>query len=146
MSETMQIHASLVAIDGKGVLLCGKSGMGKSDLAFRLIENKSAQLVADDVVDLFISEDVLYGKAPDKLKGFLEVRGVGIYSYKYLDKIQISLIVNLVDDISMVERLPFETKRTLLGIDVEEYNLYQREISAAEKIQLMLRDKRCKIA
>lgn len=146
MSETMQIHASLVAIDGKGVLLCGKSGMGKSDLAFRLIENKSAQLVADDVVDLFISEDVLYGKAPDKLKGFLEVRGVGIYSYKYLDKIQISLIVNLVDDISMVERLPFETKRTLLGIDVEEYNLYQREISAAEKIQLMLRDKRYKIA
>lgn len=146
MSETMQIHASLVAIDGKGVLLCGKSGMGKSDLAFRLIENKSAQLVADDVVDLFISEDVLYGKAPDKLKGFLEVRGVGIYSYKYLDKIQISLIVNLVDDISMVERLPFGTKRTLLGIDVEEYNLYQREISAAEKIQLMLRDKRYKIA
>ena len=146
MSETMQIHASLVAIDGKGVLLCGKSGMGKSDLAFRLIENKSAQLVADDIVDLFISEDVLYGKAPDKLKGFLEVRGVGIYSYKYLDKIQISLIVNLVDDISMVERLPFETKRTLLGIDVEEYNLYQREISAAEKIQLMLRDKRYKIA
>ena len=146
MSETMHIHASLVAIDGKGVLLCGKSGMGKSDLAFRLIENKSAQLVADDVVDLFISEDVLYGKAPDKLKGFLEVRGVGIYSYKYLDKIQISLIVNLVDDISMVERLPFETKRTLLGIDVEEYNLYQREISAAEKIQLMLRDKRYKIA
>ena len=146
MSETMQIHASLVAIDGKGVLLCGKSGMGKSDLAFRLIENKSAQLVADDVVDLFISEDVLYGKAPDKLKGFLEVRGVGIYSYKYLDKTQISLIVNLVDDISMVERLPFGTKRTLLGIDVEEYNLYQREISAAEKIQLMLRDKRYKIA
>ena len=146
MSETMQIHASLVAIDGKGVLLCGKSGMGKSDLAFRLIENKSAQLVADDVVDLFISEDVLYGKAPDKLKGFLEVRGVGIYSYKYLDKIQISLIVNLVDDISMVERLPLGTKRTLLGIDVEEYNLYQREISAAEKIQLMLRDKRYKIA
>lgn len=146
MSETMQIHASLVAIDGKGVLLCGKSGMGKSDLAFRLIENKSAQLVADDVVDLFISEDVLYGKAPNKLKGFLEVRGVGIYSYKYLDKIQISLIVNLVDDISMVERLPFGTKRTLLGIDVEEYNLYQREISAAEKIQLMLRDKRYKIA
>ena len=146
MSETMQIHASLVAIDGKGVLLCGKSGMGKSDLAFRLIENKSVQLVADDVVDLFISEDVLYGKAPDKLKGFLEVRGVGIYSYKYLDKIQISLIVNLVDDISMVERLPFGTKRTLLGVDVEEYNLYPREISAAEKIQLMLRDKRYKIA
>lgn len=146
MSEKMQIHASLVAIDEKGVLLCGKSGRGKSDLAFRLIESKSAQLVADDVVDLFVSKNVLYGKAPDELRGLLEVRGVGIYSYKYLDKIQISLIVNLVDDISVVERLPVEKKKSLLGVDVEEYDLCAREISAPEKIQLMLKDKKYKIA
>ena len=146
MSETTQIHASLVAIGDKGVLLCGKSGKGKSDLALRLIENKSAQLVADDVVDLFISEDVLYGKAPDKLKGLLEVRGVGIFSYKYLDKIQISLIVNLVDDMSMVERLPLVTQKTILGVNIEEYNLCGKEVSASEKILLMLRDKKYRIA
>ena len=115
-------------------------------MAFRLIESKSAQLVADDVVDLFVSKNVLYGKAPDELRGLLEVRGVGIYSYKYLDKIQISLIVNLVDDISVVERLPVEKKKSLLGVDVEEYDLCAREISAPEKIQLMLKDKKYKIA
>ena len=48
----LNIHASLVALDNKGILLLGKSGCGKSDLALRLIMEKGAKLVADDRVDL----------------------------------------------------------------------------------------------
>ena len=46
------IHATAVDIKGSGVLIIGHSGVGKSDLALRLIENKGAVLVSDDRVDL----------------------------------------------------------------------------------------------
>ena len=86
MSDEISKHATLVEIAGKGVLLCGKSGAGKSDLAFRLIENHKAVLVADDVVLFTVQNGELYGEAPEKLKGLLEIRGVGIAKYPYFEK------------------------------------------------------------
>ena len=50
----INIHATLVSLNGKGILLTGKSGSGKSDLALRMIMEYQAQLVADDRVDLVL--------------------------------------------------------------------------------------------
>ena len=72
----MPEHATLVTFSGKGVLLRGKSGCGKSDLAFRLIENCKAKLVADDVVDIYAENNVVFGKVCNNLEGLLEVRGI----------------------------------------------------------------------
>ena len=67
-ANATQIHATCISIDGIGLILRGPSGSGKSDLALRLME-RSAQLIADDRVDLTCVDGVLIGRAPDRLSG-----------------------------------------------------------------------------
>lgn len=88
------IHASCVAIGRHGILLLGKSGTGKSDLALRLIED-GARLVADDRTILFATRGALHGKAPESIKGLLEIRGVGIVAFPARPAVKISLAVLL---------------------------------------------------
>ena len=63
----MNVHASCIAIDGQGVLLWGESGVGKSDLALRMIE-KGAILVADDYPVLEEKDGILYASCPKVFK------------------------------------------------------------------------------
>jgi len=88
------VHASCVAIAGRGVLLTGKSGAGKSDLALRLIDD-GARLVADDRTILFLVKGALYARAPESIKGLLEIRGIGIVACSSLPKVRIALVVRL---------------------------------------------------
>lgn len=94
MSDPVNIHASCVAIGNKGVLLLGKSGAGKSDLALRLIDD-GARLVADDRVLLFLKNGTLNARAPDTIRGLLEIRGVGIVELPVRRQIQLALAVVL---------------------------------------------------
>ena len=68
-----QIHATAVLLDGKGVVLRGPSGSGKSDLALRLID-EGAILIADDRVDVKIIDGQLHCAPPENLAGMIEVR------------------------------------------------------------------------
>lgn len=138
MYETL-LHGDLVEIDGYGVLLTGKSGVGKSDLALRLIENKNAILVADDMVRLAIRENKIYGSAPDNIKGLLEVRGVGILKYKYKDENCVDLIVNLREDVSQIDRMPKKQRQNILGVEIVQIDLYAKESSAPDKVMTVLR-------
>lgn len=70
------VHASCVAIGGRGVLLVGPSGSGKSDLALRLIDG-GAELVADDRVALRLADGRPVADAPPALAGLLEIREIG---------------------------------------------------------------------
>jgi len=88
------IHASCVAIGAQGVLLLGKSGTGKSDLALRLIDD-GAQLVADDRTILFVTKGALHAKAPGSIKGLLEMRGVGIAAFPARPSVKVALVVRL---------------------------------------------------
>ena len=72
------IHATLISFHNKGILLTGKSGVGKSDVALRMIMEKGAVLVADDRVDLVCANGNLFGSCPKNIRGLLEVRNVGI--------------------------------------------------------------------
>src|SRR6185312_12845329 len=98
----MNIHASCVALGAAGVLLLGKSGAGKSDLALRLIDDGAA-LVADDRTILFTRRGTLYARAPDSIKDLLEIRGVGIVELKSRPNVKVSLVVQLGRE---GERLP----------------------------------------
>ena len=71
------IHGTLVVINGKGVLILGDSGSGKSDRALTLI-SKGHKLVADDVVVLGIKGRKLIGEAPKRFIGLLNIRGIGV--------------------------------------------------------------------
>lgn len=74
-----QIHGALVEVAGMGVLLVGPSGIGKSECALELIR-RGHRLVADDLVRLRPTEDArhLVGTAPDLIRHFIEIRGIGI--------------------------------------------------------------------
>ncbi|MDR3051468.1 MAG: HPr(Ser) kinase/phosphatase [Oscillospiraceae bacterium] len=71
-------HGVLVDVFGVGVLLTGESGVGKSEAALELVK-RGHQLVADDVVDICrVSENRLVGEAPEMVRHFMEIRGLGI--------------------------------------------------------------------
>lgn len=71
------LHASCVAIGGRGVLLTGGSGAGKSDLALRLID-RGATLVGDDGVVIEARGGRLHARPGPNIEGQIEVRGLGI--------------------------------------------------------------------
>ncbi|MCB5250321.1 MAG: HPr(Ser) kinase/phosphatase [Candidatus Cloacimonetes bacterium] len=71
------VHGTLVEVFGVGVLLTGRSGIGKSECALELIERKH-RLITDDVVRLKLQEDRLFGFSTKDIGHFMEIRGVGI--------------------------------------------------------------------
>lgn len=77
-------HGVLVDIYGIGVLIMGKSGVGKSETALELVK-RGHRLVADDAVEIKRKDDgILKGNAPELIKHFLEIRGLGILDIKRL--------------------------------------------------------------
>ena len=70
-------HGVLVDVYGAGLLITGNSGVGKSEAALELVK-RGHRLVADDVVDIRRVSDELIGEAPELVRHFMEIRGVGI--------------------------------------------------------------------
>jgi serine kinase of HPr protein (carbohydrate metabolism regulator) len=136
LSGPLLLHATAVAIEGRAVLLRGRSGAGKSDLGLRLID-AGAGLVADDQSELRRRADTLIVRAPAALAGLIEVRGIGILRLAALAEAPVALIVDLVPP-ETVERLPMPCSETLLGIVVPCIAVAPFEASAAAKIRLAL--------
>src|SRR3546814_17418763 len=82
----LRVHATCIAIDGRGILLRGPSGSGKSDLALRLIDG-GALLVADDQVILTEADGELTASAPATTAGRMEVRGIGVVDMPHLPQV-----------------------------------------------------------
>lgn len=112
--ETVR-HASCVSVDGKGVLICGASGAGKSGLALELM-GYGAQLVADDRTVLRRKGDKIHASAPETIRGKIEARGIGILHADPVEEAPIVLIVSL--DETETERLPPQRCALLLGLSV----------------------------
>lgn len=78
------VHAGLVEVYGEGVLILGKSGVGKSETMLELIK-RGHRLVADDIVEIRrVSHKTLVGSAPDVIRHLIEIRGVGFVDVKRL--------------------------------------------------------------
>jgi len=130
------LHATCVALDGRGVLLRGAPGSGKSDLALRLIDD-GALLVADDQTAIGEEQGRLVARAPAPIAGRLEVRGLGIVTQPALVAAPVALVVDLVAA-AAVERLPEERHERLLGHDVPLLELDPFAASTVAKIRLAL--------
>jgi hypothetical protein len=102
MTRSINIHATCVRLGRHGILLIGKSGSGKSDLALRLIA-RGAKLVADDRCDISVERNRLVARAPRSIEGLLEVRGVGIVPVAHARSAEIALVADLS---GTVVRLP----------------------------------------
>ena len=132
---TNEIHAGCVAIAGRGVLIAGASGRGKSDLALRLID-RGALLVSDDYTLLRVAGDRLIGSAPATIAGRIEIRGVGIVELPTSREIPIALYVDLD---ATPERLPEPGRIELRGIALPSLALAALEASAPIKLEQALR-------
>lgn len=131
------VHGTCVAIAGRGVLLRGPSGSGKSDLALRLIDG-GALLVADDQTRLELDGEVLLARPPAAIAGMIEVRGLGLVRLPHLERAPLDLVIDLVSP-SEVERLPEANALELLGLPVHHLYLAPFEASAAAKVRLAMR-------
>lgn len=134
MTET--IHATCVSIGGRGVLLLGVSGAGKSDLALRLID-RGAVLVSDDYTLVELRGGRLVGRPPASIAGMMEVRGVGLIEIESAADVPIALLVDLD---RLPERLPEEGERTnVAGAPIPVIGLAALEPSAPIKVEYALR-------
>ena len=118
------VHGVLVDVYGIGVLITGKSGVGKSETALELVK-RGHRLVADDAVEIRqVAKNVLIGNAPKLLSHMLEIRGIGI-----IDMMTLFGASAVKDD-----------KRILLVIDLELWDpdkVYDRLGIDGEKMKIM---------
>ncbi len=129
------LHASCVAIGGRAVLIAGKSGTGKSDLALRLID-RGAMLVSDDYTELRRRGGTLFATPPIRIAGKIEVRGVGLVDMPHLAEAKVALLVDLD---TLVARMPERQARRLAGVDIPSVALAPLEASAPIKVELLLK-------
>lgn len=133
-------HAGLITLPWAGgwpgVLLMGPSGVGKSDLALRCLD-EGFQLVADDRVVVWASGDGLFGAPPDSLAGWLEINGVGVVATPHRPFARIRLVVDCVAD-GPVDRMPDFQAFEALGRRVPRLSLACREASAPAKLRRAL--------
>lgn len=121
-------HGVLVEVYGEGVLLVGDSGVGKSETAIELIK-RGHRLIADDAVEIRrTSRKALVGQAPENIRHFIELRGIGIINarrifgmgaVKLTEKIDMCINMELWDATKVYDRMGIDSEFTeILGIRV----------------------------
>jgi len=128
------VPAGCVAIRGRGVLIIGASGRGKSDLALRLID-RGARLVSDDYTVLRADGRRLVASSPTAIAGMLEVRGVGIVEMEPTREAPVCLVIDLD---RAPERLPEPGSASFLGLDLPALAVAALETSAPIKVEVAL--------
>lgn len=128
LAERVTMHGVLVEVYGEGILLLGDSGIGKSETAIELVK-RGHRLIADDSVDIKrVSSKTLVGEAPELIRHYIELRGIGIVdvsrifgmgSVKRTEKIELVINFELWEPGKEYERLGMDVKTTdILGISV----------------------------
>ncbi|WP_375259455.1 HPr kinase/phosphorylase [Citreimonas sp.] len=109
------LHASAVALNGRGLLIRGASGSGKSGLALQLMA-LGVSLVSDDRTVVSRAGAQVHLNAPDTIRGRIEARGVGILNAEAVRDATLVAVVDL--DTPETERLPPHRVTDILGVAV----------------------------
>ncbi len=127
-SPTVTIHATLVEVFGIGVLLLGKSGVGKSECALELIE-RNHRLVADDIVEVRkVDESLLMGSGSEIIKHHIEIRGLGIVNVRDIFGIGAVRNRKRIELVVMLEEWDSTKAYDRLGIDENRYTILDIEV------------------
>ncbi len=104
-SPSKTVHGTLIDVFGIGILLTGKSGIGKSECALDLVE-RGHRLITDDVVKIKLRDDVLIGTSLNDYGHFMEIRGVGLVDIEKMFGIQAVRIQKRID--VQIELMPWK--------------------------------------
>ena len=126
---------TVVSVKGRGVLIEGAPGSGKSSLALALID-RGAMLVGDDGVALAAMEGRLFASPAPATAGLLEVRNVGLVPMPFLDRVAIALVIALDPEAQRFIDAPEE--RGLLGVMVPMVRLWPDSPVLALRAELAL--------
>lgn len=114
-------HANAVAVDGRGVLIRGRSGSGKSGLSLQLM-SLGANLVSDDQTRIILENGALWAEAPVAIAGLIEARGVGILRVSHT-----RAAIVLVIDLDQIETHRFPAPHSVTLLDQRLPCLYKAE-------------------
>lgn len=127
------VHGVLVQVHGEGLLICGDSGIGKSETALELVK-RGHRLVADDAVEVRrMNRTTVSGSAPEMIRYLMELRGLGLIDVRkiygigaVLPSCNIDLVVNFEhwDPEKFYDRLGLDTETTsMLGVEVPKVTI-----------------------
>ena len=133
LAERITRHGVLVEVYGEGILMLGDSGIGKSETAIELVK-RGHRLIADDAVEIKrVSAKTLVGSAPELIRHYIELRGIGIVdvrrifgmgAVKETEKIDLIINFELWEQGKMYERFGIDTEYTeILGIKIPSITL-----------------------
>lgn len=116
LAPSTNVHGELLEVFGIGVLIMGKSSVGKSETALELV-TRGHRLVADDMVDITAIDKKLIGEAPENIRHFMELRGLGIINVRRLYGSGAIKIQTQVDMVIELEQWKDDFEYDRLGID-----------------------------
>lgn len=119
LAERITRHGVLVEVYGEGILMLGDSGVGKSETAVELIK-RGHRLIADDAVEIRrVSSKTLVGSAPDNIRHFIELRGIGVVNARNIFGMGAVKLTEKIDVVIQLE--PWNPDKTYdrLGLDDE---------------------------
>lgn len=138
MSIKQNYHCCVLSYNGKGIVIEGKSGAGKTSLLMSLLEHSDTKglksyFVCDDQAILEERESSVIANAPDTIAGKIEIFGFGIIEHDYLPSTKIDLVVRLVSE-EVLERMPENKLTSLLSIIVPLIEVPERHEAQSVRI------------
>lgn len=110
-------HGVLVEVYGEGILLLGESGVGKSETAIELVK-RGHRLIADDAVEIRrVSSKSLVGTAPDNIRHFIELRGIGIINASRIFGVGAVKLTEKIDFVIKMEPWDVNKSYDRMGLD-----------------------------
>ncbi len=133
LSPSITRHGAMIEVYGEGLLLLGESGIGKSETAMELLK-RGHRLIADDAVQIRkISDNMLIGTAPELIRNYVELRGIGIINVAKLFGMgsvklenEINLVINIVPwgQHNTGDRMGIEDQyMEIMGVQVPMYTI-----------------------
>mgnify|MGYP000582242279 FL=1 len=127
MAPTITRHGVLLDIYGEGVLITGDSGIGKSETAIELVK-RGHRLVADDAVDIRRVSDQLIGKAPELIRHYIELRGIGVIDVQQLFGMSAVILEAQIDLVVHLEQWREDKFYDRFGLDEETVDILGVEL------------------